>query len=69
MFLFIGLGNPGPRYVFTRHNVGFLFVDEMMRNGVRKTSKKKIYEAYLLEGEPKIYLAKPLTFMNLSDIA
>lgn len=69
MFLFVGLGNPGPRYVLTRHNVGFLFVDEMIRGGVRKTFKKKTYEAYLLDGEPKIYLAKPLTFMNLSGIA
>lgn len=69
MFLFVGLGNPGPRYALTRHNVGFLFVDEMIKLGLRKTIQKRIYEAYLLEGEEKVYVAKPLTFMNLSGVA
>ncbi|MDD4207551.1 MULTISPECIES: aminoacyl-tRNA hydrolase [unclassified Mesotoga] len=69
MFLFVGLGNPGPRYALTRHNVGFLFVDEMIKLGLRKTIQKRIYEAYLLEGEEKLYVAKPLTFMNLSGVA
>ncbi|HCO69718.1 MAG TPA: aminoacyl-tRNA hydrolase [Mesotoga infera] len=69
MFLFVGLGNPGPRYALTRHNVGFLFVDEMIKLGLRKTIKKRIYEAFLLEGEEKLYVAKPLTFMNLSGVA
>mgnify|MGYP001490626971 FL=1 len=69
MFLFVGLGNPGPRYALTRHNVGFLFVDEMIKLGLRKTIQKRIYEAYLLECEEKVYVAKPLTFMNLSGVA
>ena len=69
MLLFVGLGNPGPRYALTRHNVGFLFVDEMIKLGLRKTIQKRIYEAYLLEGEEKLYVAKPLTFMNLSGVA
>mgnify|MGYP000850297373 CR=1 FL=1 len=69
MFLFIGLGNPGPRYALTRHNVGFLFVDELRREGIRKSFNKKLYEAHLLEGETKTYIAKPLTFMNLSGVA
>jgi len=69
VFLFVGLGNPGPRYALTRHNVGFLFVDEMIKLGLRKTIQKRIYEAYLLEGEEKVYVAKPLTFMNLSGVA
>jgi len=69
VFLFVGLGNPGPRYALTRHNVGFLFVDEMIKLGLRKTIQKRIYEAYLLEGEEKLYAAKPLTFMNLSGVA
>jgi PTH1 family peptidyl-tRNA hydrolase len=49
--------------------VGFLFVDEMIKLGLRKTIKKRIYEAFLLEGEEKLYVAKPLTFMNLSGVA
>jgi len=69
VFLFVGLGNPGPRYALTRHNVGFLFVDEMIKLGLRKTIQKRIYEAHLLEGDEKIYVAKPLTFMNLSGVA
>ncbi|MBN2219643.1 MAG: aminoacyl-tRNA hydrolase [Kosmotogaceae bacterium] len=69
MFLFVGLGNPGPRYVLTRHNVGFLFIDQMAELGLRKTLKKRLYEAHLLESQEKVYIAKPLTFMNLSGVA
>ncbi|MDD3461333.1 MAG: aminoacyl-tRNA hydrolase [Mesotoga sp.] len=69
MFLFVGLGNPGPRYALTRHNVGFLFVDQMIKQGLRKTIQKRLYDAYLLEGQTKVYVAKPLTFMNLSGVA
>ncbi len=71
MKLIIGLGNPGPRYVFTRHNVGFLYVDRIVeRFRFKKEKITKLYEAFSgeFEGE-KVILAKPMTFMNLSGIA
>ena len=71
MKLIIGLGNPGPRYVFTRHNVGFLYVDRIVeRFKFKKEKNTKLYESFSgeFEGE-KVILAKPMTFMNLSGVA
>jgi len=65
MKLILGLGNPGPRYVFTKHNVGFLVVDryyEINKSNLKKISKK-IFEGYYNDD---IMLVKPLTYMNLS---
>ncbi|MBM7558969.1 aminoacyl-tRNA hydrolase [Marinitoga litoralis] len=65
MKLILGLGNPGPRYVFTKHNVGFLVVDryyEVNKSNLKKISKK-IFEGYYNDD---IMLIKPLTYMNLS---
>jgi PTH1 family peptidyl-tRNA hydrolase len=65
MKLILGLGNPGPRYVFTKHNVGFLVVDryyEINKSNFKKISKK-IFEGYYNDD---IMLVKPLTYMNLS---
>jgi PTH1 family peptidyl-tRNA hydrolase len=64
----IGLGNPGPNYHLTRHNVGFLFVDFLADrvNGAFQTTK---WEAQLLRcsiGRRRVFLVKPQTFMNLS---
>ena len=71
MRLIVGLGNPGDRYRRTRHNVGFLVVDELAaRTGAR--SGREDAEAWVMEselgGEPCL-LAKPLTFMNRSGAA
>ena len=69
--LVIGLGNPGPRYVFTRHNVGFLYVDRIVeRFKFKKEKITKLYESFRgeFEGE-KVILVKPMTFMNLSGVA
>jgi len=69
--LLVGLGNPGPRYEQTRHNIGFLVVDEVARQlGARFDREKfsaKLGEAEV-EGE-RVLLMKPLTFMNLSGEA
>jgi len=71
MFFVVGLGNPGNDYVATRHNVGFMVVDELARRfGVSVNQYK--WQAYSTQvdvwGE-RICLLKPDTFMNLSGKA
>ena len=67
-FLVAGLGNPGPEYEWTYHNLGFLALDRLAeRNGIRVSRK----ECRALVGAGKfgaaeVLLAKPQTFMNLS---
>ncbi len=65
----VGLGNPGPQYDQTRHNAGFDYVDALARqhNGSWKTDTKYQAETctITLSGE-KIWLMKPMTFMNRS---
>ncbi len=70
MKLIVGLGNPGPKYHGTRHNVGFAVVDELARRaGVRfESSPEDALVAKIREAEP-VLLAKPLTFMNASGEA
>jgi PTH1 family peptidyl-tRNA hydrolase len=69
-WLIVGLGNPGPRYELTRHNVGQLVVDELAgrRNESFKAHKAnaRVVETWLRPGGPKLILAKPNTFMNVS---
>lgn len=64
----VGLGNPGAQYANTRHNAGFMAVDELARRwGVAVTQNK--CKALVGEGrltEAKIALLKPMTYMNLS---
>lgn len=68
MKLFVGLGNPGPKYAGNRHNIGFMAVDEIARAHNAPPWRGK-FQASLteatLEGE-KVLLLKPETFMNLS---
>jgi PTH1 family peptidyl-tRNA hydrolase len=66
--LVVGLGNPGPRYVANRHNVGFLVVDEL---AARVGGKFKAHKggAEVLEcrlAGRRVALAKPRSFMNVS---
>ena len=64
--LVIGLGNPGPDYARTRHNVGFLCLDELAaRHGLRFASGRARAEVVTgaIAGEP-VALAKPQTYMN-----
>ena len=68
MKVIVGLGNPGDRYARTRHNVGYDVIDELVRrNSLPKARIKFEAETWELElnGE-KLWLLKPLTFMNLS---
>ena len=72
MHLVIGLGNPGPKYSKTRHNVGFRVLDrlaEMLQVTWKRDAgtKSEVIETQYL-GD-KLILAKPQTFMNLSGEA
>ncbi|MTI63548.1 aminoacyl-tRNA hydrolase [Methylophaga sp.] len=68
-WIIAGLGNPGSQYDGTRHNVGFWLLDQLARDlGTSFTVQKK-YHGELAQcdlGEHKLYLLKPLTFMNRS---
>ena len=69
MKLIVGLGNPGPQYRDTRHNVGFWVVDELARRWSLSDGWRERDDAlYVKKGRDAI-LAKPLTFMNLSGFA
>lgn len=71
MFLLVGLGNPGDKYSRTRHNVGFLFVDYLVRKSSLSPGKSK-WKAEVVKANlygEDVVLVKPLTFMNLSGTA
>jgi peptidyl-tRNA hydrolase, PTH1 family len=66
--ILVGLGNPGPKYDRTRHNIGFDFADrvaEALGAGAWKTESKCLTCRASMAGKP-LLLAKPQTFMNLS---
>ena len=68
MFIICGLGNPGVRYTNTRHNIGFKLADKIITNfNISKVKEDKSKELYSgsIRGL-KIFVIKPLTFMNLS---
>ena len=68
MKLIVGLGNPGKEYKNTRHNIGFMVVDEILsRLGSPKLKTKfnGLYHEYNIESE-KIILLKPQSYINLS---
>jgi PTH1 family peptidyl-tRNA hydrolase len=71
MKLIVGLGNPGRKYVGTRHNVGFDVVAELSRRGAapapRTAFDSKLTETVI--GGERVLLAAPQTFMNLSGRA
>ncbi|BBI30651.1 aminoacyl-tRNA hydrolase [Cohnella abietis] len=64
----VGLGNPGAAYVHTRHNAGFMVVDELARrlNINVGTQKCKALIGETRIGDTKVALLKPMTYMNLS---
>jgi len=68
MYLLIGLGNPGREYANHRHNVGFMCLDEIRQSYGFPPEKAK-FSGLLTEGQvdhQKVYLFKPLTYMNRS---
>ena len=71
MRLIVGLGNPGPEYEWTPHNMGFLAIDGIAeRAGIRITRPEA--KSYVGRGKfagEEVILAKPQTMMNLSGVA
>lgn len=68
--LIIGLGNPEPKYLQTRHNIGFMVVDALAEAWGLSWQEQKRFQGLFSEGiargGKKIRLLKPLTYMNLS---
>ena len=66
--LVVGLGNPGPRYEWTRHNLGFMLVERVAREGgclVKRAECRALVGRAEVEGRA-VELVKPQTYMNLS---
>ncbi len=74
MFLVVGLGNPGEKYQRTRHNVGYMVVDELLERARYKNQRvnasvyKKLATCYQFVNLDLV-LAKPLTYINESGLA
>ena len=70
--ILVGLGNPGPKYALTRHNIGFILVDLLAQDCGEKFSSTGLGKAIQAEtaeiswNSKKLLLIKPQTFMNLS---
>ena len=69
-WLVAGLGNPGPGYAGNRHNVGQMVLDELAKRVGSKfkthPSRAQIIQGRISVGGPRVVLAKPMTYMNLS---
>ena len=69
----VGLGNPGEKYARTLHNIGFWYVDELLRQfpGASFSKEKKLHgeQAIVQLGDDRLILLKPDTFMNNSGQA
>ena len=71
MKLFVGLGNPGERYKLTRHNVGFMVLDKLIKQSTVEGWDKKFDSFFtkIIIAQKSMILLKPLTFMNVSGHA
>ncbi len=70
--LIVGLGNPGREYETTRHNVGFIWLDELAREYQFNFNMETKFHGLSARGkvaEDELWLLKPQTFMNLSGRA
>ena len=71
MYLIAGLGNPGRKYQFTRHNLGFRVIETLAQNHQIALNQKKFQSIFgqgIIEGH-KVQLLLPQTYMNLSGVA
>jgi len=69
MKLIVGLGNPGPEYDSTRHNVGFVVLDRLARRHAPGAIARSKFQGAMIEAvidDEKVALLKPLTYMNRS---
>lgn len=69
-WLLVGLGNPGSRYAQTRHNVGFMVLDELSRRWELVPDRRERFRSRVAEGRtgpggPRVALLWPQTFMNV----
>ncbi|MGE5199089.1 MAG: aminoacyl-tRNA hydrolase [Rhodospirillaceae bacterium] len=71
MTIVVGLGNPGRRYLGTRHNIGFAVADEVARRrqAVFESGRGEALTARCGRGPGAVLVVKPLTMMNLSGAA
>ena len=71
MKLIVGLGNPGERYKQTRHNVGFMVLDKLIKQSTVVGWDKKFDSFFtkIIIAQKSMILLKPLTFMNVSGHA
>lgn len=69
MKMIVGLGNPGDNYQKTRHNIGYMVLDNYaIKNGIN-IDKRKFNSLYQIQSDKDLILIKPETFMNLSGNA
>lgn len=69
-YLIVGLGNPGPEYELTRHNIGFLTLDRLADENDASFSPDRLADVAEFKHKGRhIYLIKPTTFMNRSGKA
>ena len=71
MLLIVGLGNPGPKYETTRHNIGFMVVDKVVKDmdiAGETWQKNDEFKSHIFKKGDLVF-AKPQTFMNASGVA
>lgn len=71
MKLIVGLGNPGDEYRLSRHNTGFIIIDNILGSKIewnQSFGTKALFHKDIISGKPTLYL-KPTTFMNNSGVA
>jgi len=67
--LIVGLGNPGPRYLATRHNAGFWFVDQLATQAREEFRREAKFFGEVCRLDSRYWMLKPYTFMNHSGQA
>lgn len=69
-YLIVGLGNIGPEYADTRHNIGFMILDELARQeGLKFYNMRHAYYTEMQYKGRSLFMIKPTTYMNLSGKA